>query len=139
MNMFKPSKAKTPEEYTDLIQDPMRKEEFEKLDQFVQKAVPSLKRHFATNMIGYGSFHYKSRSGREGDWPVIALANQKNYISLYVCAVKDGKYIAETNADKLGKVNVGKSCINIKKLSDVNMNELERVIKEAESTPGFEV
>jgi hypothetical protein len=137
MNMFKPSRAKTPQEYIDMIEDPQRKEEIKKLDQFIQKTTPSLERHFATNMLGYGSFHYKTRSGREGDWPVLALANQKNYISLYVCAVKDGKYIAETNADKLGKVKVGKSCVNIKKLSDINMKELERVLLEAQAAPGL--
>jgi hypothetical protein len=138
MNMFKPVAAKTVKEYIDMIEEP-RKSEVKKIDELIQKWVPNLKRHFAYNMIGYGSFHYKTRSGREGDWPVIALASQKNYISVYVCAVKDGQYIAEKNKERLGKVSVGKSCIRFKKIEDVDLKELERVIKEAESSPGFEL
>jgi hypothetical protein len=79
MNMFKPVKAKTIDEYIDSIEEP-RKSEILKLDKFIKEAAPGLKPHFAYNMLGYGSFHYKSKSGREGDWPVISLASQKNYI-----------------------------------------------------------
>lgn len=135
--MFKPVKAKNEKEYIDAIEEP-RKSQIKKLDEFIKKVVPGLKPQFAYNMLGYGMFHYKTKSGSEGDWPVIALASQKNYISVYVCAVKNGKYIAEANKDKLGKVSVGKSCIRFKKIEDVNMKELERVIKEAEKSPGFE-
>lgn len=137
MNMFKPVKAKNEKEYIDLIDEP-RKSQIVELDKFIKKTVPKLKPQFAYNMLGYGMFHYKTRSGNEGEWPVIALASQKNYISVYVCSVKDGKYIAEANKDKLGKVSVGKSCIRFEKIEDVNMKELERVLKEAAKSPGFE-
>lgn len=136
MNMFKPVKAKNEKEYIDSIDEP-RKSQIIELDKFIKKSVPKLKPVFAYNMLGYGMFHYKTKSGSEGEWPVIALASQKNYISVYVCAVKDGKYIAESNKEKLGKVSVGKSCIRFKRIEDVNLKELERVIKEAEKSPGF--
>ena len=54
-------------------------------------------------MIGYGKYRYKS-----GDWCKIGLASQKNYISVYICAVENGKYIAETYKDALPKANIGK-------------------------------
>ena len=134
--MFKPVKAKNEKEYIDSIDEP-RKSQIVKLDKFIKKAVPKLKSQFAYNMLGYGMFHYKSKSGSEGEWPVIALASQKNYISVYVCAVKDGKYLAETNKGKLGKVSVGKSCIRFKRIEDVDLKELEKLLKEAEKSPGF--
>jgi len=137
MNMFKPVKAKNEKEYIKEIEEP-RRSQIITLDKFIKKTVPKLKPQFAYNMLGYGMFHYKSKSGREGDWPVIALASQKNYISVYVCAVKDGKYLAETNKEKLGKVSVGKSCIRFKKIEDVNLKELEILLKEAEKNPGLE-
>jgi hypothetical protein len=56
---------------------------------------------------------------------------------VYVCAVVDGKYIAETYKDDLGKVKVGKSCINFKKLSDLNFDTLKKVLKAAEKNPGL--
>lgn len=137
MNMFKPVKATTIKEYIDSIDEP-RKAQIIELDSFIKKTVPSLKSNFAYNMLGYGSFHYKSKSGREGDWPVVSLASQKNYISVYVCSVKDGKYIPEANKDALGKVSVGKSCIRFKKIEDVNLDVLKKVLTEAVKDPGFE-
>lgn len=134
MNMFKPSAAKSIEEYIDLIEEP-RKSEIIKLHQFIKKTVPSLKSYFAFNMIGYGEFHYKSKSGREGDWPIISLASQKNYISLYVCSVKDGKYLAEYYRKDLPKASVGKSCIRFKKVEDVDLLVLEEILKEAAKNP----
>lgn len=135
--MFKPVKAKNEKEYMESIDEP-RKSQIIEIDKLIKKTVPGLKPTFAYNMLGYGMFHYKTKSGREGDWPVIALASQKNYISVYACSVKDGKYIAETNKDRLGKVSVGKSCIRFKRIEDVDLKVLEEILKEAAKNPGFE-
>lgn len=147
MNMFKPVKANTIKEYIDSIEEP-RKSEILEIDSFIRKTVPALKPNFNMNMLGYGMFHYISKSGREGDWPVISLASQKNYISVYVCSVNDGKYLAESYKDQLGrrpegfgtvgKVTVGKSCISFKKVEDIDLETLGKVLKEAAEKPGFE-
>ncbi len=132
MNMFKVTTAKTPNEYIALIDEP-RKSEIKKLDTLIRKAVPTLKPEIVSGMIGYGMYHYKSRSGREGEWPIIALASQKNYISVYVCAAKNGKYLAEYYKDKLPKASIGKSCIRFTKTENIDLNILEEIIKEAAS------
>ena len=81
-------------------------------------------------MLGYGTYHYKYASGREGDWMVIGLANQKNYISLYSC-LSDGKnYVAEKHKDGLPKANVGKSCIRFRKLEDIDLEVIKRILLE---------
>jgi len=72
------------------------------------------------------------------DWPVIALANQKNYISIYICAVDKGEYIAEKYKQSLGRVSVGKSCIRFKKIEDLDLQGLRMVIELAEKFPGLE-
>lgn len=136
MNMFAKVSAASIKEYIDSVPSD-RKDTIKFLHDFIQKAAPKLKPHFSYNMLGYGSFKYKNYKKEEIDWPTIALANQKNYISVYVCAVKDGKYIAEQNASKLGKVSVGKSCIRFKKIEDVNLDELKKVIQTAEKSPGL--
>jgi uncharacterized protein YdhG (YjbR/CyaY superfamily) len=136
MNMFKPVAAKSVAEYIDLL-EPERKKTVEFLHGYIQKTAPSLKPHFAYNMLGYGSFKYKNYKKEIIDWPTVALASQKNYISLYVCSVEGGEYIAEKNKDKLGKVSVGKSCIRFKKLEDLNLDELGKVIKKAAANPGL--
>lgn len=134
--MFKPVKAKSIEEYFALL-PPEKREVMDFLDQFIRKTVPSLKPLFAYNMPGYGTFKYKSAKKELLDWPIIALANQKNYISIYVCAIDGNEYIAEKYKNELGKVDVGKSCIRIKKLQYLNLETLAKVLKYAEKTPGL--
>lgn len=136
MNMFKPVKAKSVKEYFDQL-PPERRAPILFLDKFIKKMAPSLKPVFSYNMPGYGMFKYKNYKGEILDWPTVALASQKNYISVYVCAVENGEYIAEKHKEELGKVSVGKSCIRFKKIEDVNLKTLEKVIKLAEKSPGL--
>lgn len=136
MNMFKPVKAKTIEEYIAQL-NPERKEVILFIHDFIRKNAPSLSPHFAANMLGYGSFRYRNYKKEIIDWPVVSLASQKNYVSIYVCAVADGQYLAEKYRDKLGTVDVGKSCIRFRKISDLNLETLADVIRTAEKIPGF--
>ncbi len=133
--MFKPLKTKSVKEYIASLPDD-RREAIEFLHKLIQTTAPSLKSHLAYNMLGYGSFQYKNAKKEILEWPVLGLVNQKDYISLHVCAVQDGKYIAETHKKELGKVSVGKSCIRFKKISDLNVAILKKVIKAAEKNPG---
>lgn len=134
MNMFKSTTAKTPEEYLNLLEEP-RKTEVEKLDSFIRKTVPKLKPYIQSGMIGYGQYHYKYPSGKEGEWCTIALAPQKNYISVYACGIKNGEYVAEKYKNNLPKASVGKSCIRFKKVEDINLEVLAKILKEAEEFP----
>jgi uncharacterized protein YdhG (YjbR/CyaY superfamily) len=135
--MFKPTKAKTITEYLAALPTE-RRAQMEYLHQWIQKTVPTLKPHFPYNMIGYGSFPYLNYKKQEIHWPVVALASQKQYISLYVCCAPEGKYLAEQYATELGKVSVGKSCIRFTKLEDLNMATLKALLKMAAKKPGME-
>ncbi len=133
--MFKPTAALTPEEYIATIPEP-RRQEVEKIHRLIQQTVPMLKPHILSGMIGYGTYHYRYASGREGDWSLIALASQKNYISIYICSVENGTYIAESYKDKLPKASIGKSCIRFKKIEDIDFSTLIEIIKKAEKAGG---
>ncbi len=134
--MFKKTTAKTPGEYIAGLEEP-RKGQIKKLHELIVATVPKLKPFIIVGMIGYGTYHYKYASGREGDWAIISLASQKNYISLYVCGVKNGKYIAEGYKDKLPKANIGKSCIRFKKVEDIDLNIIKTILREAEKAPAY--
>jgi len=134
--MFKPTKATTVAGYIASV-PAERKKDILELHAFIKKTVPKLKSHFAYNMLGYGSFPYKSHKKESLTWPVIALANQKNYISLYVCSVDAGQYVAEKYKEGLGKVSVGKSCIRFKKFEDVHVPTLKKVLLTAAKNPGL--
>lgn len=113
-----------------------REPDLRQLDELIRGSAPSLTRvlfgGMTGKMIGYGMFHYKYASGKEGDWPIISLANQKNYMSLYICALENGQYVAESHADELGKVSVGKSCVRFKNASDVNLEALSTILSNLE-------
>lgn len=127
--------ANTPDEYFSRADE--RESDLRALDELIRQAAPGLKRTMVTstsvNMVGYGMFTYRNKSGKEIQWPVLALANQKNHISLYISAVENGKYIAESNADKLGKVSVGKSCVRFKKFEDVDTSTLKNILQTLEN------
>ena len=136
MNMFKPVKAKTVAQYLAAV-PAERKDTILRLHNFIRKTVPKLKSHFAYNMLGYGSFPYKNHKKEMVSWPTIALANQKNYVSLYVCSIDAGQYVAEKYKKELGKVSVGRSCIRFKKFEDVNLPVLKKVLVAAAKKPGL--
>ncbi len=127
--MLKPKDAATVDDYINQIDEP-RKSEIQALHGLIRKAVPKLEPHMALGMIGYGTYHYKYASGREGDMPIVALASQKQYISVYVCASAEGVYVAERRKAELPKASVGKSCIRFKRLQDIDQKTLVSIIKE---------
>ena len=136
MNMFKQVKAKGIEQYWASL-PPERREILEQLHQIILESAPTLKPNFLYNMPGYGSFKYKNYKGETLDWPKVAVASQKNYVSIYICAMDKDGYLAEKYRDQLGKVSVGKSCIRIKRIDDLNLSILRKVIKTAEQSPGL--
>jgi hypothetical protein len=135
--MFKSVKATSVEEYFAMLPED-RKEPITFLHNFIQEVAPSLKPHFAYNMLGYGNFKCRNYKKEMINWPTVSLASQKNYMSIYICSIQNGKYLAEKNKEMLGKVSVGKSCIRFKKIEDLNLEGLKKVIQIAEKFPGLE-
>lgn len=134
--MFRKVKAKSVAEYLAAV-PPERRAAITFLHGFIRKAAPALKSHFAYNMLGYGSFPYRNYKHESILWPVIALANQKQYISLYVCSMAGNKYLAETMKKELGKVSVGRSCIRFRRVEDLNLAGLRKVLRLAAKHPGL--
>jgi hypothetical protein len=126
MSMFKTTSAKTPEQYFAMIEEP-RKSQIQLLHNFITSTIPDQKPYIISGMIGYGSYQYKTASGKGGDWCIIALASQKNYISLYICPSDGKEYVPEKYTDRLPNADIGKSCIRFKKTGDIDL----KVIKEA--------
>jgi hypothetical protein len=132
--MFKPTTAQTPTEYLKMIDEP-RKSEVTELFQFICKLFPQYKPFILVGMIGWKPYHYKSKSGREGDWATISLASQKNYISVYACAVDGAEYVAEKYKKLLPKASIGKSCIRFKKAGDIDYPILKKLLLETDKLP----
>jgi hypothetical protein len=134
--MFKPTKSNSIKGYFDNLPAEQR-EKVTFLDEFIRKTAPSLKPYFAYNMLGYGKFPYKNYKKEMIEWPIVALASRKEYVSLYICSMDGDQYVAEKYKHDLGKVNVGRSCIRIKRVEDLNLKILEKIIKFAQTKPGL--
>lgn len=83
---------------------------------------------WGSSIVGFGSYHYRYASGREGDWPIVGFAPRKQSLTLYIMPGFD-RY--EDLMAKLGKYKTGKSCLYINKLDDVNLETLKALIAES--------
>lgn len=116
---------------TDFINSFVEKDE-KKVDSFQLIELMSKWSGFEPKMwgptiIGFGSYHYKYASGHEGDMPLIGFSPRKAEFSLYVYSpTEESKHLL----DDFGKFKMGKACIYIKKLSDINIDVLEKMCKE---------
>ena len=88
-------------------------------------------RMYGTSIVGFGNVHYKYESGREGDMPVVAFSPRKQNLTLYI-TTDDNEY--EAMRARLGKHKVGKVCLYINKLADVDQAVLREMISHAAST-----
>lgn len=77
-------------------------------------------------IIGFGSYHYRYESGREGDMLRVGFSPRKSNLAIYLTAA-DSKY--EALLAKLGKHKTGVSCLYVNKLSDINMNVLATMVE----------
>lgn len=83
-------------------------------------------RMWGPTIVGFGNYHYKYASGHEGDAPLLGFSPRKAAISLYVfTGLEEHKHLL----DKLGKFKMGKACIYVKKLSDINIDELKQLME----------
>lgn len=127
------SQAKTPEEYIAEVDD-KRRPDIQRLHDLIRECAPDLEPTMDFGMLGYGKFHYKYASGREGDWMKIGVANNKQYISLYCCAADENGYVAEKYKERLPKANIGKSCVRFRRLELLDENVLKELIRETSKT-----
>ena len=91
----------------------------------VTKAEPQM---WGTSMVGFGTYHYKYESGREGDWFVAGFSPRKQNLTLYIMA---GFSRYDELLSKLGKFKTGKSCLYIKKIEDLDLPTLKELITQS--------
>ncbi len=103
--------------------EPNRIEDIKKLLEIGEKLTGKKPKMWGS-IVGFGSLHYVYKTGHQGDMPEFGFANRKQALTLYVSY--DLEAIEELK--DLGKYKIGKSCLYIKKLDDVNLDVLETVI-----------
>ena len=124
--------------------DPARKSDLVRLHELVRTAAPDLRRHFhkgtpageagmRMKMIGYGRFRYAIKSGETVEWPVIGVALQKNYISVYVPVTRANAPIVPAYAGKLGELRVGRNNFSFERFDDLKTAAVSSLVAEVAS------
>ena len=122
------AKPATPTEYLANL-PPEHKATVTTIHKAIRKALPQLKPVIGYGALGYGPYHYKYESGREGDTAVVGLASRKAGISLYIGGTGEAAGLLERNAKRLGKVSVGRCCVRFRKLEDLDLKVAIELMK----------
>lgn len=123
-NKTKATKASV-SEFLNSIEDRQKRADARKVAAMMRKATGKRAKMWGTSIVGYGTYHYKYASGREGDFMIAGFSPRKQALTVYIMA-GFGRF--EALLDKLGKYKTGKSCLYIKRLADVDEQVLQKLI-----------
>lgn len=123
-NKTKPTKKSVTAFMKD-IQDEQMRRDARKVAAMMREATGARAKMWGASIVGFGEYHYKYASGREGDFMITGFSPRKQALTLYVIP---GFRHFEALMGKLGKYKTGKSCLYIRRLSDVDEQVLKRLI-----------
>ena len=126
-NKTKPTQLKV-SEFIAGIEDKAKRDDCRELMKLMAKITGNRAKMWGTAIVGYGKYHYKYESGREGDFFLTGFSPRKQALSIYIVS---GFSINPELMEKLGKYKTGKSCLYVKKLDDVDRSVLEQLVKES--------
>lgn len=113
------------EDYFSTIEDEGRRKDCEALARLMTRATKQKPTMWGTSIVGFGSYHYKYASGREGDSCLTGFSSRKGDITIYLVADFPGR---DELLSKLGKHKTGKGCLYVRQLSDVDPKVLEKLV-----------
>lgn len=108
------------------VENEQKRKDAEWVMQMMQEVTGEPPQMWGPSIIGFGTYHYVYASGREGDWMLTGFSPRKAAMSIYLMG---GVGQEQERLDKLGKHKVGKSCLYIKKLSDVDTDVLREMVE----------
>jgi len=113
------------ESYLSAIEDETRRKDCEALAKLMAKATKEPPKMWGTSIVGFGSYHYKYESGHEGDSCLVGFSSRKGDISVYLLAGFPGR---DELLARLGRHKMGKACLYVRRLSDVDPKVLEQLV-----------
>jgi hypothetical protein len=115
-------------EFLEAVEHPTRKADGLELLEIMKEVTHEEPVMWGASIIGFGTFHYKYASGREVDWMKVGFSPRKRSLTVYLTPGLDD---IDDLREKLGKHRVGKGCLYINKLADVDMEVLKKIIKKS--------
>lgn len=123
-NKTKPTTKSVPD-FLNAIEDPVRREDCLRLAAMMEELTGSKPKMWGDSMVGFGDYHYKYASGREGDWFLTGFSPRKQALTLYIMGYLE---FYKDVLEGLGKFKHGKGCLYIKKLEDIDLEKLKTLI-----------
>jgi len=117
--------------YLDAIEDPVRRQDCEALAAMMERLAGAPATMWGAGIVGFGSYHYRYDSGREGDAPLLGFAARKGDISVYL-SCDDAPL--QAMRERLGRHKMGKACLYLRRLADVDQAVLEQMVAHAAAT-----
>jgi hypothetical protein len=116
------------EDFLNGVSDEKKREDSFAIPELMRDVTGEEPATWGTSIVGFGSYHYKYASGREGDWFLAGFSPRRQNLTLYIMAGFEeyGSLLAD-----LGKYKTGKSCLYINKLEDVDIPTLRELIKQS--------
>jgi Domain of unknown function (DU1801) len=112
------------------VPDERRRAEAEQIDAMLRRVTSQTPRMWGPSIIGYGSYHYRYDSGREGDMCRVGFSPRKAQLVLYlICEWRERQAEADALLARLGKHKTSVSCLYINKLADVDLDVLEELAR----------
>jgi uncharacterized protein YdhG (YjbR/CyaY superfamily) len=127
------SSALTHDAYIEALDEP-RRSDVRVLHDLIRSTVPELEPTMAFGILGYGTYHYRYASGREGDSTIVGLASNKRHLSLYVACAAE-RDLADTYGPRLPKASIGKGCIRVRRAADLDLDVVAELLREAAAHP----
>jgi hypothetical protein len=116
------------EAYLNSVEPQKKRDDSFAILKLMQEVTGEAPQMWGDSIVGFGSYHYKYASGREGDWFLTGFAPRKQSLTLYIMAGFDNY---DKLMSKLGKHTTGKSCLYIKKLEDIDEDVLRELVKQS--------
>ncbi|MBT8092715.1 MAG: DUF1801 domain-containing protein [Gammaproteobacteria bacterium] len=126
-NKTKPTKASVTS-FINSIEDKEKRADCRKVAAMMRAATGARAKMWGANIVGFGRYHYKYASGREGDFMLTGFSPRKQALTVYIIP---GFSNFSALMSKLGNYKTGKSCLYIKRLADVDETALQRLISES--------
>jgi hypothetical protein len=123
----KPTKASV-EKFLNQIPDEGRRQDCFTVARIMEEITGSKPQMWGESIVGFGSYHYKYASGQEADWPLMGFSPRKRDLTLYLMP---GFQQHKDLMAQLGKHSTGVSCLYIKRLSDLHMPTLKKLIRDS--------
>lgn len=116
------------EEFLNNLTDEKKRQDCFTLLEIMKEVTQTEPQMWGSSIVGFGDYHYKYASGREGDWFLTGFSPRKQNLTLYLMA---GFEQSNELLKKLGKHKIGQSCLYIKRIEDIDLRTLRQLIQQS--------